>query len=204
MIGMDKDTRYRLLGAMSGFLGGQRDAGSKRIATDFIMKELSMRSSVDAAAFGDRLELATIGAKDRYLFAERVLVPEIRAGKFDGKEKASGGRRAHLSSRNLFEALRTLKVKDDSEDGYGYERVDYYLNAVWANTGITLEEIHKFTAGMIVWIEAKPEWRAASKVLRLCQMSKTLGAHMGPEEAMGQVERDVAESKELDKEIDGI
>lgn len=200
---MDKETNERLLGAVSGFLGGQRDAGSKKVALDFIMKEISMRPSIDEEKLRDRLELATVGTRDRYLFAERFLIPEIRAGRYDGKGgKASEGRRPFLSSRNMFEALRTLGVTDDSEDGFGYERVDYYLNAVWVNTEITIEEIHKFSEGMIVWIEAKKEWRTATKVLKLCGMSKTLGAHMAPEEAMERVEREVAECKRLEKEWD--
>lgn len=183
------------------FLDGDRNYRTREATIGLVVEEAKKRPSFDLSALKKRLDGSRISIISKCAFVERKIVPEIRKGDYDIKPKE---RRLPLSSQNMFKKLKDLGVEDDSEDGFGYERVDYYLNAVWADTEITIEEIHKFSEGMIVWIEAKKEWRTATKVLKLCGMSKTLGAHMAPDEAMERVEREVAECKQLDEDLDGI
>lgn len=183
------------------FLDGDRNYRTREATIGLVVEEANKRPSFDLIALKKRLDGSRISIINKCAFVERKIVPEIRKGGYDIKPKE---RRLPLSSQNMFKKLKDLGVEDDSEDGFGYERVDYYLNAVWVNTEITIEEIHKFSEGMIVWIEAKREWRTATKVLKLCRMSKTLGAHMAPDEAMERVEREVAECKRLDEDLDWI
>lgn len=188
---------------IADFLGDERDDRSKRRTLDSIETELSRRGSIDPSKIQESLERGVITTRSTYSFVANILLPGIKSGKYDAEEKPKEAR-SPLSSKVLFQKLKDLNVEDDSEDGYGYERVDYYLNAAWALSEVPLEDIRRFTASMIVWLEAKAEWRKASKILQLCRMSKILGNWLSPEAAMAKVESDVEEDKELNKEIDGL
>lgn len=186
---------------VADFLGYDRDRKTREAAIALVVGEAERRPSFDLSLLKERLDGSRISVIHKCAFIERKIAPEIRNGDYDGKPKEA---RSPLSSKVLFQKLRELGVEDDSEDGYGYERVDYYLNAVWSLSEIPLEDIRRFTASMIVWIEAKAEWRKASKILQLCKMSKILGNWLDPEAAMAKVESDVEEDKRLNKEIDEL
>lgn len=190
--------------AIEDFLGDERDGQSKATTSSIIRRELMKRPSVDSDKIRQRLESAVITTRSRYAFVGNLLMKDIRSGRYDGdepkKEKAKGAKEP-LSSRNLFRAFERLGVP---KGDYAYERVDYYLNAVWMNSDITLEEIRSFTEGMLCWMEARHEWRTPENALRLCMMSKILGKHMGRDEAMRKVNEETAESKALDSEYEAL
>lgn len=190
-----------LQGLLAGFIGYDRDRRTREAAIGLVVEEAGRRPSFDISLLKERLDGVRISVIHKCAFIEKRVAPEIREGRFDRRPIEDKG---YLSSRNLFRCLDRLGVEDDSPDGYGLERVDYYLNAVWRGSAITIEEIHGFTERMVVWLEARQEWRKASKVLELCRRSKILGARMDPAKALEEVERDVGEDKRLDKEIDSL
>lgn len=189
-----------LQGLLADFIGYDRDRRTREAAIGLVVAEAGKRPSFDISLLKERLDGSRISVIYKCAFIERRVVPEIKEGRFDGRPEERG----FLSSRNLFRCLDRLGVEDDSPDGYGLERVDYYLNAVWRGSDITIQEIHDFTERMVVWIEARHEWRKASKVLELCRRSKILGAHMEPDKALDEVEKDVMEDKEINKELDSL
>lgn len=183
---------------LAGFLSYDRDRMTREVAIGLVVEEATKRPSFDLSLFKERLDGSKLSIVNKCAFIERKIIPEIKDGNFDGKPKEA---RKPLSSRALLRKLRSLGVVDDSDDGYGLERVDYYLNAVWGLSEIPLEDIRRFTASMVVWVEARAEWRAASKILQLCKMSKILGSWLSPDIAAAKVEEEASESKKLDMEF---
>lgn len=191
------------LNSIADFLGDERNPKAKGDALAYAKGELLKRPSIDGERLQSDLRLKAISVVYRFSYFAKCLIPDIQAGKYDSESKPEGTKKP-LSSSRLFKKMRALGVEDDSGDGYGYERIDYYLNAVWMNSGIAIDEIHQFTAAMVVWIEARHEWRKASKIMELCRRSKILGNWLSPEDAMAKAEADVKEDRELNKEIDGL
>ena len=166
-------------------------------AVQSVAEALRKRQSIDCEALRTRLASASMTVRNGYYFVTNLLIPDIMAGRYDGKPET----KSLLSSKVLFEKLKKMNVEDDSDDGYGYERIDYYLNAVWMNSGITIEEIHQFTAAMVTWVEARAEWRKTSKIMELCRRSKILGKHMGSAKADEMAEASVRDCEALEEDL---
>lgn len=174
---------------------GNSKAREKAIQS--VAEALRKRKSIDCEALRTRLASASMTVRNGYYFVTNLLMPDIIAGRYDGKPET----KSLLSSKILFEKLKKMNVEDDSEDGYGYERIDYYLNAVWMNSEITIDEIHQFTASMVVWVEARAEWRKASKIMELCRRSKILGKRMDSAKASEMVEASVRDCETLNDDL---
>ena len=189
-----------LIPYVTAYLGSERDAATKKVTSDLIMKELSLRPSIDNAKFIDRLQLSRIGTVNRYLFVERFLIPDIRAGKYDGiAEQAK--QKPPLLSTNLFKAMDEIGVKDDIDRTI----IDYYLGVVWEQSDITIEEIRYFTENAIKRMKSLPEEeRKTSALLDICKHSRTLHKHLSTEKTMEKVQEWIEEDKSMDDEFKAI
>ena len=189
-----------LIGYISNYLGGERNAAQKRVAVDFIRKELSLRPSIDEKKLKDRLELSQLSIRDRYSFFSMKIIPEIRDGIYDG-ETFKETKKPPLSSTNLFKAMDEIGVEDDVDRIL----IDYYIDAVWEQSDITIEEVRHFTGKAIEWMKSLPkEERKTSVFLELCKRSSTLSKHLSKEKAMEKVQEWVEENERLDDELDAI
>ena len=187
---------------ISSYLGGERNMAQKRVAVDFIRKELSLRPSIDEKKLKDRLELSQLSIRDRYSFFEKKIIPEIRNGYYDVTvEKMQSPKKQCLSSINLFKAMDEIGVKDDVDRIL----IDYYINAVWEQSDITIEEVRHFTDKAIEWMKSlPPEKRKTSILLELCKRSSTLSKYLSREKAMEKVQEWVKENERLDDELDAF
>ncbi len=189
-----------LIGYISSYLGGERNAAQKRVAVDFIKKELSLRPSIDEKKLKDRLELSQLSIRDRYSFFSMKIIPEIRNGIYDG-ETLKETKKTLLSSLRLFQEMDEIGVKDDVDRVL----IDYYLNAVWMNSGITIEEVRHFTGKAIEWMKSLPEEKRKTSVfLELCKRSSTLSKYLSREKAMEFVKGQIEENERLDDELDAF
>lgn len=189
-----------LIGYISNYLGGERNAAQKRVAVDFIRKELSLRPSIDEKKLKDRLELSQLSIRDRYSFFSMKIIPEIRDGIYDG-ETFKETEKPPLSSTNLFKAMDEIGVIDDVDRIL----IDHYIYAVWMNSDITIDEIRHFTDKAIEWMKSlPPEKRKTSVLLELCKRSSTLSKHLSREKAMEKVQEWIEENERLDDELDAI
>lgn len=191
-----------LIGYISNYLGGERNAAQKRVAVDFIRKELSLRPSIDEKKLKDRLELSQLSIRDRYSFFSMRIIPEIRAGRYDGiAETEKTEKKPPLSSINFYKAMDEIGVKDDVDRIL----IDYYIDAVWEQSDITIEEVRHFTGKAIEWMKSLPEEeRKTSVFLELCKRSSTLSKHLSREKAMEKVQEWMKENERLDEELDAF
>lgn len=189
-----------LIGYISNYLGGERNAAQKRVAVDFIGKELSLRPSIDEKKLKDRLELSQLSISNRYSFFSMKIIPEIRDGIYDG-ETFKETEKPPLSSTNLFKAMDEIGVIDDVDRIL----IDYYIYAVWEQSDITIEEVRHFTGKAIEWMKSLPEEKRETSVfLELCKRSSTLSKYLSREKAMEKVQEWIEENERLDDELDAI
>lgn len=183
------------------FLGGADSAGN-RMTIGSVREELEARPSIDQALFSDMLRRRNEEVRYKNSFTTKVIIPEIRAGRYDGHgESVHLSVKMPLSSRELFKKLRKIGVREDVE----MARIDWYLNAVWMGTDITIDEIRHFTEKAVEWMEAHPrESCKVSVFLQLCQKSSTLSKHLSKEKAMEAVEETERQLRELDEELDEL
>ncbi len=183
------------------FLGGADSAGNK-MTIGSVREELEARPSIDQALFSDMLRRRNEEVRYKNSFTTKVIIPEIRAGRYDGHgESVHLSVKMPLSSWELFKKLREIGVMEDVE----MVRIDWYLNAVWMGTDITIDEIRHFTEKAVEWMEAHPrESRKVSVFLQLCQKSSTLSKHLSKEKAMEAVEETERQLRELDEELDEL
>ena len=185
---------------ISSYLGGERNMAQKRVAVDFIRKELSLRPSIDEKKLKDRLELSQLSIRDRYSFFSMKIIPEIRDGIYDG-ETFKETKKPPLSSINFYKAMDEIGVKDDVDRIL----IDYYIDAVWEQSDITIEEVRHFTGKAIEWMKSLPEEkRKTSVLLELCKRSSTLSKHLSREKAMEKVQEWMKENENLDDELDAF
>lgn len=189
-----------LIGYISNYLGGERNAAQKRVAVDFIRKELSLRPSLDEKKLKDRLELSQLSIRDRYSFFSMKIIPEIRDGIYDG-ETFKETKKPPLSSTNLFKDMDEIGVIDDVDRIL----IDYYIYAVWEQSDITIEEVRHFTGKAIEWMKSLPEEKRKTSVfLEFCKRSSTLSKYLSREKAMEKVQEWIEENERLDDELDAI
>ena len=183
------------------FLGGADSAGN-RMTIESVREELEARPSIDQALFSDMLRRRNEEVRYKNSFTTKVIIPEIRAGRYDGhRESVHLSVKMPLSSWELFKKLREIGVMEDVD----MVRIDWYLNAVWMGTDITIDEIRNFTEKAVEWMEAHPrESRKVSVFLQLCQKSSTLSKHLSKEKAMEAVEETERQLRELDEELDEL
>ena len=181
------------------FLGGADSAGN-RMTIESVREELEARPTIDQALFSDMLRRRNEEVRYKSSFTMKVIIPEIRAGRYDGHgESVHISVKTPLSSRELFKKLRKIGVREDVE----MARIDWYLDAVWMGTDITIDEMRHFTKKAVEWMEAHPkESRKVSIFLQLCRKSSTLSKHMEPDKAMEAMEKTEREFRKLDEEYD--
>lgn len=179
------------------FLNGA-DSAENRMTIGSVREELEARPSIDQALFSDMLRRRNGEVRYKNSFTTKVIIPEIRAGRYDGHgESVHLSVKTPLSSWGLFKKLREIGVREDVE----MARIDWYLDAVWMGTDITIDEIRHFTEKAVEWMEAHPrESRKVSVFLQLCQKSSTLSKHMEPGKAMEAMEKTEREFRKLDEE----
>lgn len=189
-----------LISIVSDFLGNERDEATRSAALNCAKKEFNQRPSIDEKKLKDRLEIGRFGIAKKYSFLDRCLIPDIRAGRYDG-ETFKETKKPPLSSTNLFKAMDEIGVIDDVDRIL----IDYYIYAVWEQSDITIEEVRHFTEKAVEWMEAHPrESRKVSVFLQLCQKSSTLSKHLSKEKAMEKVQEWIEENERLDDELDAI
>lgn len=191
-----------LISIVSDFLGNERDEATRSAALNCLRNEFNQRPSIDEKKLKDRLELGRFGIAKKYSFLDRCLIPDIRAGRYDGiAEDEPTEKKMTLSSCNLFKAMDEIGVKDDIDRAL----IDYYLNAVWTQSDITIDEVRHFTDKAIEWMKSLPEEkRKTSVLLELCKRSSTLSKHLSKEKAMETVGEWLDENDSLDDELDSI
>lgn len=179
------------------FLNGA-DSAENRMTIGSVREELEARPSIDQALFSDMLRRRNGEVRYKNSFTTKVIIPEIRAGRYDGHgESVHLSVKTPLSSWGLFKKLREIGVREDVE----MARIDWYLDAVWMGTDITIDEIRHFTEKAVEWMGAHPrESRKVSVFLQLCQKSSTLSKHMEPGKAMEAMEKTEREFRKLDEE----
>ena len=183
------------------FLNGA-DSAENRMTIESVREELEARPSIDQALFSDMLRRRNEEVRYKSSFTMKVIIPEIRAGRYDGHgESVHLNVKMPLSSWKLFKKLREIGVMEDVE----MARIDWYLNAVWMGTDITIDEIRHFTEKAVEWMEVHPrQSRKVSVFLQLCQKSSTLSKHLSKEKAMEAVEETERQLRELDEELDEL
>lgn len=196
----DLNNIQTLVSIVSDFLGNERDEATRSAALNCAKKEFNQRPSIDEEKLRDRLELGKFGIAKKYSFFERCLIPDIRAGRYDG-ETFKETKKPPLSSTNLFKAMDAIGVIDDVDRIL----IDYYIYAVWEQSDITIEDVRHFTGKAIEWMKSLPEEkRKTSVLLELCKRSSTLSKHLPKEKAMEKVQEWIEENERLDDELDAI
>lgn len=196
----DLNNIQTLISIVSDFLGNERDEATRSAALNCAKKEFNQRPSIDEEKLRDRLELGKFGIAKKYSFFERCLIPDIRAGRYDG-ETFKETEKPPLSSTNLFKAMDEIGVIDDVDRIL----IDHYIYAVWMNSDITIDEIRHFTGKAIEWMKSLPEEKRKTSVfLELCKRSSTLSKHLPKEKAMEKVQEWIEENERLDDELDAI
>lgn len=189
-----------LIGCISRFLGNESNIGTKTLTLDFIKKELSLRPSINEEKMKDRLNIASLSDKSKYGFIQNCLIPDIRAGRYDG-ETFKETKKTLLSSLRLFQEMDEIGVIDDVDRVL----IDYYIDAVWEQSDITIEEVRHFTGKAIEWMKSLPEEKRKTSVfLELCKRSSTLSKHLSKEKAMEFVKGQIEENERLDDELDAF
>ena len=188
------ETLIRIVG---NFLGNERDDGQKTTTLNIVKSEFDKRPSIDERKLKEQLAIGAIKTRSRYAYVANLLIPDIRAGKYDGIAK----QKPPLLSTNLFKAMDEMGVKDDIDRTI----IDYYLNAVWEQSGITIEEIRYFTENAVKRMKSLPEEeRKASALLDICKHSRTLHKHLSTEKTMEKVREWIDEDKSMDDEFKAI
>lgn len=191
------ETLIRIVGS---FLGYERDDRQKTTTLNIVKSEFNKRPSIDERKLKEQLTIGAIKTISRYAYVANLLIPDIRAGRYDG-ETFKEVKKEMLSSSNLFKAMDEIGVKDDVDRVL----IDYYLNAVWMNSDITIDEIRHFTDKAIEWMKSLPEEKRKTSVfLELCKRSSTLSKCLSREKAMEKVQEWVEENERLDDELDAI
>lgn len=196
----DLNNIQTLVSIVSDFLGNERDEATRSAALNCAKKEFNQRPSIDEEKLRDRLELGKFGIAKKYSFFERCLIPDIRAGRYDG-ETFKETKKPPLSSTNLFKDMDEIGVIDDVDRIL----IDYYIYAVWEQSDITIEEVRHFTGKAIEWMKSLPEEKRKTSVfLELCKRSSTLSKYLSREKAMEKVQEWMKENERLDDELDAI
>lgn len=191
------ETLIRIVGS---FLGYERDDRQKTTTLNIVKSEFNKRPSIDERKLKKQLTIGAVKTISRYAYVANLLIPDIKAGRYDG-EPIKEVKKEMLSSSNLFKAMDEIGVKDDVDRVL----IDYYLNAVWMNSDITIDEIRHFTDKAIEWMKSlPPEKRKTSVLLELCKRSSTLSKHLSREKAMEKVGEWLKENESLDDELDEI
>ncbi len=187
---------------VSDFLGNERDEATKSHALAFAQAELSKRPSIDENKLKYRLETKKFGIAKKYSFFEKCLIPDIQNGKYDGiAEIEKTEKKPPLSSTNFYKAMDEIGVKDDVDRIL----IDYYIDAVWEQSDITIEEVRHFTGKAIEWMKSLPEEkRKTSVLLEFCKRSSTLSKYLSREKAMEKVQEWMKENERLDDELDAF
>lgn len=196
----DLNNIQTLISIVSDFLGNERDEATRSAALNCLRNEFNQRPSIDEKKLKDRLEMGRFGIAKKYSFLDRCLIPDIRAGRYDG-ETFKETEKPPLSSTNLFKAMDEIGVKNDVDRIL----IDYYIYAVWEQSDITIEEVRHFTDKAIEWMKSLPEEkRKTSVLLELCKRSSTLSKYLSREKAMEKVQEWIEENERLDDELDAI
>lgn len=191
------ETLIRIVGS---FLGYERDDRQKTTTLNIVKSEFNKRPSIDERKLKEQLTIGTVKTISRYAYVANLLIPDIRAGRYDG-EQIKEVKKEMLSSSNLFKAMDAIGVKDDVDRVL----IDYYLNVVWEQSDITIDEIRHFTDKAIEWMKSlPPEKRKTSVLLELCKRSSTLSKYLSREKAMEKVGEWLKENESLDDELDEI
>lgn len=187
---------------VSDFLGNERDEATKSHALAFAQAELSKRPSIDENKLKYRLEAKKFGIAKKYSFFEKCLIPDIQNGKYDGiAEIEKTEKKPPLSSINFYKAMDEIGVIDDVDRIL----IDYYIDAVWEQSDITIEEVRHFTGKAIEWMKSLPEEKRKTSVfLELCKRSSTLSKYLSREKAMEKVQEWIKENENLDDELDAF
>ena len=191
------ETLIRIVGS---FLGYERDDRQKTTTLNIVKSEFNKRPSIDERKLKDQLTIGAVKTISRYAYVANLLIPDIRAGRYDG-ETFKETKKPPLSSTNLFKAMDEIGVIDDVDRIL----IDYYIYAVWEQSDITIEEVRHFTGKAIEWMKSLPkEERKTSVLLELCKRSSTLSKYLSREKAMEKVQEWIEENERLDDELDAI
>lgn len=191
------ETLIRIVGS---FLGYKRDDRQKTTTLNIVKSEFNKRPSIDERKLKEQLTIGAIKTISRYAYVANLLIPDIRAGRYDG-ETFKETEKPPLSSTNLFKAMDEIGVEDDVDRIL----IDHYIYAVWMNSDITIDEIRHFTDKAIEWMKSLPEEKRKTSVfLELCKRSSTLSKHLPKEKAMEKVQEWIEENERLDDELDAI
>ena len=191
------ETLIRIVGS---FLGYERDDRQKTTTLNIVKSEFNKRPSIDERKLKEQLTIGAVKTISRYAYVANLLIPDIRAGRYDG-EQIKEAKKEMLSSSNLFKAMDEIGVKDDVDRIL----IDYYIDAVWEQSDITIDEIRHFTDKAIEWMKSlPPEKRKTSVLLELCKRSSTLSKCLSREKAMEKVQEWVKENERLDDELDAF
>ena len=189
------ETLIRIVGS---FLGYKRDDRQKTTTLNIVKSEFNKRPSIDERKLKEQLTIGAVKTISRYAYVANLLIPDIRAGRYDG-EPIKEVKKEMLSSSNLYKAMDAIGVKDDVDRVL----IDYYIDAVWEQSDITIEEVRHFTDKAIEWMKSLPkEKRKTSVFLELCKRSSTLSKHLSKEKAMEKAQEWLKENESLDDELD--
>lgn len=191
------ETLIRIVGS---FLGYERDDRQKTTTLNIVKSEFNKRPSIDERKLKEQLTIGAVKTISRYAYVANLLIPDIRAGRYDG-ETFKETKKPPLSSINFYKAMDEIGVKDDVDRIL----IDYYIDAVWEQSDITIEEVRHFTGKAIEWMKSLPEEeRKTSVFLELCKRSSTLSKYLSREKAMEKVQEWMKENERLDDELDAF
>ena len=191
------ETPIRIVGS---FLGYERDDRQKTTTLNIVKSEFNKRPSIDERKLKEQLTIGAVKTISRYAYVANLLIPDIRAGRYDG-ETFKETKKPPLSSINFYKAMDEIGVKDDVDRIL----IDYYIDAVWEQSDITIEEVRHFTGKAIEWMKSLPkEERKTSVFLELCKRSSTLSKYLSREKAMEKVQEWIEENERLDDELDAF
>lgn len=193
------ETLIRIVGS---FLGYERDDRQKTTTLNIVKSEFNKRPSIDERKLKDQLTIGAVKTISRYAYVANLLIPDIRAGRYDGiAEIEKTEKKPPLSSINFYKAMDEIGVIDDVDRIL----IDYYIDAVWEQSDITIEEVRHFTGKAIEWMKSLPkEERKTSVFLELCKRSSTLSKYLSREKAMEKVQEWMKENERLDDELDAF
>lgn len=193
------ETLIRIVGS---FLGYERDDRQKTTTLNIVKSEFNKRPSIDERKLKEQLTIGAVKTISRYAYVANLLIPDIRAGRYDGiAETEKTEKKPPLSSINFYKAMDEIGVKDDVDRIL----IDYYIDAVWEQSDITIEEVRHFTGKAIEWMKSLPEEKRKTSVfLELYKRSSTLSKYLSREKAMEKVQEWIKENERLDDELDAF
>lgn len=151
------------------------------------------KHKLDGEAFARAIAIAKANARSPIGFARKCILRDLIDGKYDRPEKEP------LNGRDLLREMEENGFDDDS-DGYGYTRVDLWLQWYWEETPISIAEVRKVARGSFDYC-IKHDMRRASSMIALFMKSRILNGYSRDHGAIREwSEKQIDGWKESDRE----